>query len=181
MEQIKGFSDRVQRWLNRIPGIRTYEDREHRRETDKRLREHLAARLQGTRSQLSRVVLGFTQKGELGPVADLDRLSAHIQQIADTIRYASYGYSGVFDLPKIREQELDQLYNFDLALMGNVEQIQAIAEGLENAAADALPNQIRAAEQFLDGVEAKFRDRADFLKLNKPGGNGKSETSRKSK
>ncbi|MBU1206775.1 MAG: hypothetical protein KKH04_07605 [Proteobacteria bacterium] len=31
----KGFSDRIENWLAKIPGIRTYQDREHRRETAK--------------------------------------------------------------------------------------------------------------------------------------------------
>jgi hypothetical protein len=56
MEARKGFSDRVERWLARIPGVRTYRDREHRRETDKQLREHLASQLQEARSHLTRAI-----------------------------------------------------------------------------------------------------------------------------
>jgi hypothetical protein len=45
MEQDKGLARRVEEWLSRVPGLRTYRRREHRRETDKRLREHIASRL----------------------------------------------------------------------------------------------------------------------------------------
>ena len=165
MDQPKGFSDRGQRWLARIPGIRTYEDREHRREIDKRLREHLTSQLQEARSRFARLALNLSQKGELALLTELDRLSAHTQQMADTIRYASYGYSGIFDLPKIREEEIDQLYDFDLALVGNVEEIQAKATELnQGLGPEGLRNQMREAEQVLDRLEQKFRQRADFLR-----------------
>ncbi len=160
---MEGFSDRVERWMGRIPGIRTYEDREHRRETDKRLREHLAARLQEARSELSRLALELSQARDLGPLPEIDRFSAHIQQIADTIRYASYGFSGIFDPPKIRKRELDRLYAFDLALMGGVDEVRALAAGVRQAAPAARRDQIRAAETYLDGLEEKFRSRTAFL------------------
>src|SRR4030042_876896 len=104
MSSSKGFSDRVETWLARIPGVRTYRDREHRRETDKQLRERVAARLHETRSHLKRLTLDLSQKGVLDPLDELDRLSSHLQQMADTIQHASYGYGGIFDLEKIREE-----------------------------------------------------------------------------
>ncbi len=165
MEAPKGFSDRVQHWMTHVPGIRTYEAREHRRETDKRLREYLANRLQEARSELSRLSLDLSNRGELGFLPDVDRFSAHIQQISDTIRYAAYGFSGIFDLPKIREEELDRLYTFDLALLSSVEEIQALASGVRQSPSETRKDQIRAAEEFLDGVEQKFRTRGNFLNL----------------
>jgi hypothetical protein len=164
MESPKGFSDRVENWLARIPGIRTYRDREHRRETDKRLREHLASQLQEARSSLKRIALDLSQKGQLDPLDELDRLSSHIQQMADTIRYASYGYGGIFDLEKIREEELDRLYAFDLSLMDDLEKIKAKAEEL---VPETLPETWRTrmgeARHLLEALEQKFRQRSDFL------------------
>ena len=105
MEKGKGFSDRVESWLARIPGVRTYREREHRREADKKIREHLASRLQEIRSPLKKVTLDLSSKGQMESLAKLDRLSSHLQQMADTIRYASYGYSGIFDLEKILRRQ----------------------------------------------------------------------------
>jgi len=164
MDAPKGFSDRVERWMARIPGVRTYRDREHRRETDKRLREHIAARLLEARSGLTRTTLEMSKKGQLGPLAELDRLSSRMQQMADTIRYASYGYAGIFDVEKIREEELDRLYTFDLSLMDDVEAIQskAVELGPQNPP-EQWNRAIEETVHLLDSLEKKFRQRNDFM------------------
>jgi phytoene dehydrogenase-like protein len=160
----KGFSDRIETWLAKIPGIRTYRDREHRRETDKQLRENLAARLQETRNLLKRLILNISQKGDFNLLAEMDRLSSHLQQMADTIRYASYGYGGIFDLEKIREEELNQLYTFDLSLMEDLDGIQAqMEEMVQEASPEIFHQRMRQSESLLDAFEKKFRKRSDFL------------------
>jgi hypothetical protein len=160
----KGFSDRVERWLARIPGVRTYRDREHRRETDKRLREHLASQLQEARSGLSHTALEMSQKGQFGPLTELDRLSSRLQQMSDAIRYASYGYAGIFDVEKIREEELENLYTFDLSLMDALEGIQSkVAElGTQNPP-EKWNTAIEEAFHLLDALEKKFRQRNEFM------------------
>jgi hypothetical protein len=160
----KGFSDRVENWLAKIPGIRTYRDREHRRETDKQLREHLASRLQESRTVLKRLILEISQKGDLNLLAEMDRFSSRLQQMADTIRYASYGYAGIFALEKIREEELDQLYAFDLALMGDLDGIQAQMEEMaQSTSPEVLRQRMQQSDNLLRALEKKFRQRNDFL------------------
>jgi hypothetical protein len=164
MDAPKGFSDRVEQWLAKIPGVRTYRDREHRRETDKRLREHIAASLLEARSGLTRTTLEMSKKGELGPLAELDRLSSRMQQMADTIRYASYGYAGIFDVEKIREEELDRLYNFDLSLVDDVGGIQSkVTELGPRNPPEEWRRAIEETFALLDALEKKFRERNDFM------------------
>ena len=164
MEKPKGFADRVENWMARIPGVRTYREREHRRETDKKLREHLASRLQEIRSQLKKVVLDLSTKGQMESLGKLDRLSSHLQQMADTIRYASYGYGGVFDLEKIREEELDRLYTFDLLLVDDLERIQKGVGDIGPASSPAeREKKVEEAETFLDSLETKFNQRKEFM------------------
>ncbi len=164
MEKGKGFSDRVELWLAKIPGIRTYRDREHRRETDKQLREHLASRLQEFRSQLKDLTLEMSQKSTLDSLPELDRLSSRIQQMADTIRYASYGYAGIFDVEKIREEELDRLYTFDLSLMDEVEGIESkVAELAPQHPPEKWSRAIEETVHLLDALEKQFRQRNDFM------------------
>ena len=167
MESPKGFSDRVEKWLSWVPGIGTYLDRERRRETDKKIREHLASRLQEARSLLKRLTVNFSQKGQLDPLVDVDRLSAHLQQLAGTIRYASYGYGGIFDPEKIREKELDRLYSFDLSLRDDLQGVQRQVEGMvRETGPETLTKKIQEAEYLLDAFEEKFRQRNDFM--NRP-------------
>lgn len=164
MEKSKGFADRVENWMSKVPGVRTYREREHRRETDKKLREHLASRLQEFRSQIKRVVFDLTSHGQTESLARLDRLSSHLQQVADTIRYASYGYSGIFDLEKIREDELDRLYTFDLLLVDDLERIQKTLGEIGPApAAEVREKKIEETEALVDSLETKFNQRKEYM------------------
>jgi uncharacterized membrane protein YccC len=164
MKARKESSNRVERWLARIPGVRTYRDREHRRETDKQLREHMASQLQEARFQLKSITLDLSKKGQYDLLEELDRLSSRIQQMADTIRYASYGYSGTFDLKKIREEELDQLYSVDLSLADDLAGIQAkVAELASQASPEKGKTMAEETFHLLDVLEKNFRQRNDFL------------------
>jgi hypothetical protein len=164
MEKPKGFADRVEGWMARIPGVRTYREREHRRETDKKLREHLASRLQEIKSQLKKVVLDLSMKGQMEALGKLDHLSSHLQQMADSIRYASYGYSGIFDLEKIWEEELDRLYTFDLSLLDDLDRVQKSVGEIGPAGSPAeREKKVEEAETFLDSLETKFNQRKEFM------------------
>lgn len=164
MDKPKGLADHIERWMKEIPGVRTYLEREHRRETDKKLREHLASRLQESRSLAQKIALGLTTKGQMESLAKLDHLSSRLQQMADTIRYASYGYSGIFDLEKIREDELDRLYSFDLLLTDDLERIQKGVEEVGQASsAYAREKKIEEAEAFLDVLEKQYNQRKELI------------------
>ncbi len=164
MEARRGSSDRVERWLARIPGVRSYREREHRRETDKRLREQMASQLQEARSQLAGAILDLSQKGQYDLLEELDRLSSRIQQMADTIRYASYGYAGIFDLEKIREEELDRLYSVDLSLMDDLKGLQAkVGELSSQTLLEKGKPMAEEAFHLLDALEKKFRQRKDLM------------------
>jgi hypothetical protein len=164
MRASKGVSDRVEGWLARIPGIRTYRAREHARETDKQLREHLASRLLDSKALLKRLTLDLSQRGLMEPLDEIDRLSSHIQQAADTIRYASYGYGGIFDLTKIRDQELERLYEFDLSLMDDLDAVHAeVLELRPDIPPDQWNARIRETEERMDGLDRRFLERKEFM------------------
>ncbi len=50
--------------------------------------------------------------------------------MADKIRYADYGFAGLFDTDKVDEPILDQLYQFDNALVTVVNEIETLANAL---------------------------------------------------
>jgi hypothetical protein len=51
-----------------------------------------------------------------------------MMRLADTIRFASYGYAGLFAGVKVDEQKLAQLYDYDLSLHQDIEEL-AVAIG----------------------------------------------------
>jgi hypothetical protein len=124
----------LEKLASHVPGLSGYREREARRETDRRLREFLAGRLDEARRSLDRVRNGATREGELGVLNEAGRLDRALQKSAASLRFADYGYSGLFDQVKIREAELDRIYAYDEALLGDV---LALGADLERAAAAA--------------------------------------------
>lgn len=132
----KNFLERI---ASHVPGLAGYREREARRETDRRLRDFLAGRLDGGRTALSSLRNKAMDAGELGALDAIGRLDRALQKSVSSLRYADYGYSGVFDQLKIKEAELDQIYAYDAALVDDVvglsEKLRAAGAGPIDAVA----------------------------------------------
>ena len=111
-----------------FPGMPSYQEREGLRTQDKIIREQLAARIEEQVNRLQEIQSKLANKAILQPMAHLDRQSRKIMRLADTIRFASYGYAGLFAGIKVDEQKLAQLYDYDLSLHQDIEEL-AVAVG----------------------------------------------------
>lgn len=111
-----------------FPGMPSYQEREGLRTQDKIIRERLAARIDEQVNHLQEIQSKLTNKAILQPLAHLDRQSRKMMRLADTIRFASYGYAGLFAGVKVDEQKLAQLYDYDLSLHQEIEEL-AVAIG----------------------------------------------------
>ena len=126
------LAERLERLARLVPGIGSYQDKEKRRDADKRLRSTLADRLDTARKAVEDVIARLQTAGKLEHLDRWGRLERKLHQAADSIRFASYGYSGIFDAVKIDEAKLDRLYAFDVALAESVSTLQATAESLRS-------------------------------------------------
>lgn len=143
----------LEKLADAIPGLSGYRAREDRRETDKRLREYLGGRIDRIRGKIDDLKLGLTNQGNLAALNDVGLLQRKLQQLGDSIRFASYGYTGVFDQLKIKEEQLDIMYTKDLALVGAVEEIEkAIAA-----------NDVTSAAKAAGDAEELFSQRKTFF------------------
>ncbi len=77
------------------------------------------------------------------------------------MRFASYGYSGFFDVVKVQDQQLEALYRFDLALTQKVEELEHHARELKNRMTTAQELKATAAqlETALDEFNRNFDER----------------------
>ncbi|GAB4530234.1 MAG: hypothetical protein Kow0063_08160 [Anaerolineae bacterium] len=119
--------------VSRIPGYRGYKQKEDRRAADKLLREHLASQLGEQQRHLASLQRDLLESGGLLLVDDLERAVTQVQKLADKIRTASYGYAGLFDAVKVKEEELDALYEFDEDMLNQVSAIQSAVAALATA------------------------------------------------
>lgn len=165
MSSIKGFSDRVEKWLGVIPGIGTYRKRENLRETDHKLRAYISGQLQEIRSALERIILYLSLPKKMDVLSKMNEVASQLQEVADSIKFANYGYSGIFDLKKIREAELKKIYNFDLSLLEDIKKMKAFMEGIgKGDMDDKLLQKVGELQAFLLALNKKFRRRNDLLK-----------------
>lgn len=152
------LAQRLEKLARIVPGIGSYQDKEGLRDGDKRLRDTLADRLDGTRRTVEDVI---TKRQRDGIFHGLDRLGVmerKLHQVADTVRFATRGYSGAFDTVKIDEGKLEALYTFDISMAETVSALQQAAEGL----ASAPPNDKDALiglEEKTTAFQNKLRER----------------------
>jgi len=117
-----------------IPGFKGYKEKEIRRETDRLLRQHIASILEKARGLIKETQITVMQKGKIGLLDDLERAIMKLQNTIDRLKTAPYGYSGFFDAVKIREEELDALYNFDLSILERAQAMLSSAKSLKETA-----------------------------------------------
>jgi len=138
----------VEKFFAKLPGVKGYKEKEIRREADKRLRDSLARRIGTQRRKLSALQLELLTSGGLELMDDLDRAVGKAQLLIDRVNRASYGYAPFFDLERIKEEELDQLFLFDQQLaerlpglslaVDRVAEAVAASEGVEDALAGVM-------------------------------------------
>jgi hypothetical protein len=142
--RIREEQDVFGKLLGKVPGFNGYFDREQRRMADKMLRETVAARYEEQWRRISALQRELISQGGLAFVDDLEGASIKLRQFIDRVRSASYGYSGFFDAVKIRSEELDKLYQYDLWMLSLVDEIGRAIDNVEASfGTDGLPAAIR--------------------------------------
>jgi len=161
-------------WLERlsakIPGYGGYVDKERRRDTDKVQREHLADRLRSLKNPLNDIMRELSNGGRLFEVGPLDHLIKKLDRIENRVRFASYGYSGFFDVVKVDAARLDSIYQSDLALVERADQVESKVNQLKGQAgsADGLKSGAADLEGALDDLEKAFESRFNAVNTFNP-------------
>ncbi len=155
----------VERLLKGLPGIRGYIDKELRRDADKQVRELIARTLDEQKQALVKIQQKLLGAGGLKWMDDVESIIVKVQTLADRVRTASYGYAGLFDAQRIREEQLDALRRFDEGLARRVAGLESGVSALagavtENEQVGAVLEQISAG---VDEVTALFNRRREAI------------------
>lgn len=160
-----GDKNWLQRLAEKIPGLSGYHAKETRREVDKLYRDALADRVRKIKDSIAAVTRDLTDGGRLLEVAPLERISKKVDTLENRIRFATYGYTGFFDTAQIKEQQLDQIYRFDLRLVEKVEAIEAQAAALRAGMGTGteLKAGIASLEGAVDDLGSAFDTRSQAI------------------
>ncbi len=132
-DKVQGQKDAFTKILAKIPGFKGYIERGDRRMSDKLLREKIADEFATLNKRVSALQRELVDQGELAHVGSLENAALKLSQFTDRIRTASYGYAGIFDAIKIKEEELDQVYAYDNALLELGDKVSAAIDNVETS------------------------------------------------
>jgi hypothetical protein len=114
-----------------LPGFRGYKEKELRRESDKLIRNHLYLKLSRDKDNVRIISQKISDKRYFDVITDVDRLVAKMDTITEKINHASYGYSGFYDIVKIKEDNLDRMIAFDNGLIDGVNTLTEVIDALK--------------------------------------------------
>lgn len=150
----------LEKAIRLIPGYKGYKGKEERRDNDALFRSMLAERLEKLNGVVNNSLSSLKGPAALRTAGGFDRLTKKLEKVADKVRFATRGYRGWFDMHKVREEELDRLYEFDVSLVEDVEKLEedfaavtdAVSAGTDvSAALDAAVASLDAFSDRLDG------------------------------
>lgn len=165
LNNVKDEMSGLEKLVSKIPGYKGYKEKEQRREADKLLREHIANRLRTVKTQLDGLQTDLISAGKIDLLDEAGSASTQLQTFIDRLRTASYGYSGLFDAVRIKEDDLDRVYEFDASLLSYADRLEGAIgrarEGLEGEDARSLILLIR---DLAREANATFDERQDVLR-----------------
>jgi hypothetical protein len=166
---VAGIDDRIEEsknWFERmaehIPGYKGYKEKELRREADKTQRLFVAERLGAVLTKVDAVKLDLVNRGDLEKLGLIDVAGRKLRAVADKIRFADYGYAGLFDTDKVDEAVLDQLYQFDNQLVTGVGEIETLANAL-SADSPTLKGDLALLEDKIEALGVQFAGREQLI------------------
>ena len=164
-EKVKDSRTGLEKLLDIIPGWGGYQERQTRRKADQLLRQTLAEKLAGRRQELDVAQKDLISNKRIDLVDDLESASTQLQTFIDRIRVATYGYAGMFDAKKVKEEDLEQLYNFDVALVQYVDRLDAANDRLRESipSGEGLVETIRIVKDICSEANSTFDEREHVI------------------
>lgn len=135
LETVHASQSAFEHLVNKIPGYAGYKAKELRREADKLLRMEVASKFDDQRKRLAELQHQLISQAQIEFLDDLERAVMKLQLLIDRIKTASYGYAGLFDAVKVKEEQLDALYDFDTQMLNFVDEVAADVDQVSSAIA----------------------------------------------
>jgi hypothetical protein len=136
-----------------IPGFRGYKEKELRRESDKLIRNHLHLKLSEAKDDLKTVFQKLSDRRWFDVLTDMDRLMAKVDRVTEKVNHASYGYSGFFDIVKIKEENLDRMIDFDNQLIDEVNGLTADVDAFK---AELVTGEFKNSKERIQNLTEKL-------------------------
>ena len=165
LEKVTGSRTAMEKLTDFIPGWGGYQKRQTSRKADQLLRQTLAEKLAGQRRNLDTAQKDLISHGKMDLLDDVGSAVTQLQTFIDRVRFASYGYSGLFDAAKVNEAELEHMYNFDAALFEYVGRLDVASDRLRQVipTGEGLVETIRIVQDICREANSTFDQREHLI------------------
>ncbi len=163
--KVKDSRNIIEKLGSIIPGWKGYQERQERRKADQLLRQTLAEKLADQRKRLDVAIQELIANSRYDLVDNVGSAVTQLQTFIDRVRFASYGYSGLFDAVKINQTELEQMYNFDMALFQYVDRLEAANDRLRETipSGQSLIETVRIIQDICREANSTFDEREHII------------------
>ena len=111
--KVKTQKSTLEKIMGHIPLYHGYKEKELRRESDKILRNYIFQNLSESTQNLKKTQSKLVSSDKIPFAKSLDQSITKCDTISQRINHAESGYSGFWDAVKIKENDLDKLYELD--------------------------------------------------------------------
>lgn len=174
MEEVKdlrvdnreGMGAKLQTLMKKIPGFEGYLDREKRRHADSVHRDYLTKLLSSKKRAIQDIGATLLENGGMKYMTAVDSLANNVDKVSNRIRSAGSAGGNFFGLVDVNTELLDRIYEYDLALLQEVEALDEKINTLESAAEtnDNVKPAIAGVKDVLVQLDLNLDGREKLLK-----------------
>lgn len=154
----------VERIASAIPGFAGYLEAETRRDVDKLQRDFCADKLFAQKTPIKRVLDDLVTAGEIDGIGPFDKLMNRIDRVAQRIKNADRGYSGLFATVKVDDDDLMRVYEYDLSLAEAVTEVAHKVAEMDAEDRAKLMGKVKETIELVDRVDSFFAKREEILR-----------------
>jgi hypothetical protein len=165
IQKVSGDMDPFKKIAMKIPGFDGFIKRSQYRDADKLLRDTISRETDKQNQRVSELQRDFISQGEIQYVDDLEAASVKLRTFSDRVRFAARGYAGLFDAVKINEPELQVVYEYDAAMLDQLDETTRAIDNVQaSIGSDGLPAAIRNLTSVTQALIVSFDQRAEVMK-----------------
>ncbi|KAF5044458.1 hypothetical protein DSECCO2_491620 [anaerobic digester metagenome] len=147
-----------------VPGFRGYRIREDLRDSDRMLRAELAKRLGLQRSQLEDARRALVRENPMSKaLEEMGGVVNSMKRVEGEILHAEVGYSGIAADIRMKDDELNRLYEYDNSMIESLNFIDdaliRVPEMVRSGNDAGLRDAVETVRTRVDGLESRFKRR----------------------
>jgi len=150
MDRKKNIVDKI---ASLIPGYKGYAERDGRRNCDSVLRDSIANCLLEVEKKIDLIMFEALSNKDKVKLRSLEIMRKKVNTLSSKIKYAPYGATAFFSDVKIKEDELEKIYLFDLEMQLKTNEIQKLV----------LSNSVEGLSELLISLEDELVSRNIYI------------------